>query len=186
MLRLGSTMRTGLRFVQRSHSERANVASSMVTWRNRGVLDRRGANEADFSVIIVVGFGGCHRLRNCRQRFALLIRHCCWRFAFVRCSPATACPTFSASPPASSTASLRGASASASRPKLLVGFFLAALRSPAAPAAFTSSSLRARRLRIFLCSSCASRSHGGVSCWVVWWYKSGVSREMEGKVVRKV
>jgi hypothetical protein len=189
MLRLCSTVRAGLRFVQRPHSKRTNVTGSVVAWRNCSVLDRRSANEADLCIIIVVvvGLGGCDWLRDCGKEFALLVRLYCWCFAFVRCPPATARPTFSASPAASSTTSLRSASAPSSRPKLLVSLFLTALSSSPASTTLTSSALRAcRRLRIFLRSSCASRSHSGVSNWVVWWYKSEGSREMKGGVIREV
>ena len=80
VVRLGSAMRAGFRLVKRSHPDRADVAGSVVARRNCSVLHRRGANEADFGIVVHCLFNDrlCDAWRSlcifsfCHRRLALV------------------------------------------------------------------------------------------------------------------
>lgn len=54
MVRLCPTVGACFRLIQCSHPNRADMAGSMVAGSDGGVLNRRGANEADFGVGVVI------------------------------------------------------------------------------------------------------------------------------------
>jgi hypothetical protein len=68
----GSAVRAGFCLVKCAHANGADVARSVVAGSDGGVLSGRGANEADFSIRVLVVVLWQHDLRNRGERLILL------------------------------------------------------------------------------------------------------------------
>jgi hypothetical protein len=164
---LVSAMCASLCLIECSHANGADVARSVVAGSYRGVLNGRGANEADFGVGVFVVVLWEDDLWDGRRCLPLLVGLSYGRFAFFRSmSSTTACAVSLA--PSAPTPRLRIASAPASLPVVLMSVFRASGCASSAAPTSSASPLRTRRdARLFLSSSLSakipSRSHRGVS-----------------------